>query len=112
MLLELTSSPMVYPTISAWAFTTIASSGSGTSHVESDRTTTVPSGPTTRRGVAFRKISGRSARYTLEYTSGVPLSSIRASSERWYVTPAAHTSIRPSTGASSVVSDSGGELAV
>ena len=38
-----------------------ASSGTGTSQVESRRTTTVPSGPTTRRAVAFRKISGRSA---------------------------------------------------
>src|SRR5438105_13391862 len=64
MLRELTSLPITYPTISALEFITIASSGYGTSHVESLRTQIDASGSATLRGVALKNSSGRSARYT------------------------------------------------
>src|SRR5438309_982748 len=70
---------------------TRASSGSGTSHVESARTTTGSSGPATRRAVALKKSSGRSAEYTRVGVERFRMHGGTVARLRWWhVTPVAH----------------------
>jgi hypothetical protein len=58
------SLPMVYPATAPSALSTTASSGSGTSTVESARTDTGAPGPLTRQAADLKNSSGRSAAYT------------------------------------------------
>ena len=62
---ELRSLQIVYPTGSAAAFSTAASSGSGTFTAESARTLTLAPGPATRQAADLKNSSGRAASYTL-----------------------------------------------
>jgi len=90
------SFPIVYPTICPRDEITSPSSGSGTIHFESSRSRSVCPVDRHRRTFALKKISGRGASYTRSYALfEMTDSSIRATRDRWYVTPAAHTSCDP-----------------